>query len=384
MVGYNDMAGNQEVQPEKKKEQEKEKEKDMIKEEIQKFIIKNCDKKSEGLNHYLCEFDKTHNKAKNAYLLNSEFFKDAKILGAGSYGVVYDSDSSDLWTIDSVDSLIFKDIIVKTQNLDVDVNRPEPLFEAYINFVLINTIIMENPGIGLVTTFGLFYCGRIDEKDEKDEMFCANKDGTKIDENTDIFIVQEKKDAKSLIDVKKFTEEMMIQLFEILVKLEEKGIYHSDIHPGNILVDNKTGKIYLIDFGLASFMMEVDGVRKHQRIKNAKYFYNKNDCTAFDDFFAICVILSIFNYELYQIIYPLLVNIIKKFDNPDIKNISQIRGPFNNYLEKTEKLDDFNVFENSKVSDRKNNLTIYNEYTMAKIYKLVKDLIEKQAGASKP
>jgi hypothetical protein len=79
-----------------------------------------------------------------------------------------------------------------------------------------------------------------------------------------------------------------------------------------------------------------------------------------------------------------LVNITKKFDNPDIKNISQIRGPFNNYLEKTEKLDDFNVFENSKVSDRKNNLTIYNEYTMAKIYKLVKDLIEKQAGASKP
>jgi serine/threonine protein kinase len=376
MVRYNDMAGNPEVQPEKKKEKEKEKEKDMIKIKIQEFIKENCDKKSEGLNHYLCEFDKTHNTSKNAnaYLLNSEFFKDAKILGEGFFGAVYESG---LWTIDS-DSDTVQDIIVKTQKLDIDVNRPEPLFEAYINFVLINTIIMENPAIGLVPTFGLFYCGR------KGDMFCANKDGTKIDENTDIFIVQEKKDAKSLIDVEKFTEEMMIQLFEILVKLEEKGIYHSDIHPGNILVDNKTGKIYLIDFGLASFMIEVDGVRKHQRIRNAKYFYNKNDCTAFDDFFAICAILSDFNYELFKIIYPLLVDIIKKFNNPEIKNISKIEGPFNNYLETTEHLHEFNIFKNSQESDRQNNLKIYNKYTMAEIYKLVKDLIKKRAGASKP
>lgn len=366
MAGYTDIAGNPEVQPEKKKEQEKEKEKDMIKIKIQKFIKENCEKKTEGLSHYLCEFDKTHNITKNAnaYLLNSEFFKDAKILGEGHFGAVYDSG---LWTIDN-DSDTVQDIIVKTQKLNVDVNRPEPLFEAYINFVLINTIIMENPGIGLVPTFGLFYCGR------KGDMFCVNKDGTKIDENTDIFIVQEKKDAKPLSVVEKFTKEMMIQLFEILVKLEEKGIYHSDINDGNILVDNKTGKIYLIDFGLASFMME-DGVRKHQRIRNAKYFYSKNNCTAFDDFFAICAILSYLNYTLYIIIYPLLEEIIKKFYNPDIKNISEIRGPFNNYLETTEKVHE---------EDRKDNLGIYNKYTMAEIYKRVKNLIEKQAGASKP
>ena len=313
----------------------------------------------------MCEFDKTHNTATNAYLLNSEFFKNAKILGEGSFGAVYDSG---LWTIDS-DSDTVQDIIVKTQKLNVDVNRPDPLFEAYINFVLINTIIMDNPGIGLVPTFGLFYCGR------KGDMFCANEDGTKIDENTNIFIVQEKKDAKSLVDVKKFTEEMMIQLFEILVKLEEKGIYHSDIHPGNILVDNKTGKIYLIDFGLASFTMEVDGVRKHQRIRNAKYFYNKNDCTAFDDFFAICAILSDFNRELFKIIYPLLVAIIREFNNPDIQEISKIEGPFNNYLETTEK---------KEYDDRNYDLRNYNKYTMAKIYELVKNLIKKQASASKP
>ena len=80
----------------------------------------------------------------------------------------------------------------------------------------------------------------------------------------------------------------------------------------------------------------------------------------------------------------MLVDIIKKFNNPEIKNISKIEGPFNNYLETTEHLHEFNIFKNSQESDRQNNLKIYNKYTMAEIYKLVKDLIKKRAGASKP
>ena len=136
-----------------------------IKDEIESFIKSNCDKKSEGLSHYLCEFDKQQkNKATNAYLLNSKFFEKERILGQGSYGVVYDCG---FWTIESKTGENKNiDIVVKTQKLGVDETDPDPLYEAYINFVLINTIIMENPDIGLVPTFGLFYC--------------VDKDGNKI------------------------------------------------------------------------------------------------------------------------------------------------------------------------------------------------------------
>jgi len=251
-----------------------------IKDEIESFIKLNCDKKSEGLSHYLCEFDKQQkNKATNAYLLNSKFFENARILGQGFYGVVYDCG---FWTVDSETD---KDIVVKTQKLGVD--DTDPLCEAYINFVLINMIIMENPGIGLVPTFGLFYCGR------KGGMFCVDKDGNIINENNSIFILQEKKNAKPLSVVKKFTKKMLIELFKILVKLEENGIYHCDINDGNILVD-KNDKIYLIDFGLASFMI------------NKKRIYQSDDST---DFLNICLLLVVYNIDLYHE--------IKKFINSD-------------------------------------------------------------------
>ena len=159
-----------------------------IKDEIESFIKSNCDKKSEGLSHYLCEFDNQQKKATNAYLLNSEFFKNAQILGEGSYGDVYDCG---FWTIESKTGENKNiDIVVKTQKLGFDETDPDPLYEAYINFVLINTIIMENPDIGLVPTFGLFYCD--------------DKDGNKINKNNSIFILQEKKNAKTL---KKFTND---------------------------------------------------------------------------------------------------------------------------------------------------------------------------------
>jgi serine/threonine protein kinase len=149
-------------------------------------------------------------------------------------------------------------------------------------------IIMENPDIGLVPTFGLFYCGR------KGDMFCVYEDGNKINENNSIFILQEKKNAKPLSVVKKFTKKMLIELFKILVKLEENGIYHCDISEDNILVD-KNDKIYLIDFGLASFMI------------NGKRIYQID--RAVSDFSKICSLLAEYNIDLY---YE-----IKKIKNSD-------------------------------------------------------------------
>lgn len=294
-VAYGDLPVGTPTVPTSKEESEEEKIKAQIKEEIKSFITLNCEKKTEGLSQYLCEFGKTHNTTTDAYLLNSKFFKGVK-LGEGFFGDVYDSG---LWTIDS-DSDTVKDIIVKTQKLDVD-DRHNPLFEAYINFVLINTIIMKNPGIGLVPTFGLFYCGR------KDGRFCVDEDDKKIDENNSIFIVQEKKNAKPLSVVKKFTKEMLIQLFEILVKLEENNIYHRDINNGgNILVDTtQNDKIYLIDFGLASFM--INGTQIYQ---NSNFFGNN----ASEDFTDICNLLWQYNKDLSKIIFEFKKDVVKKKD----------------------------------------------------------------------
>ena len=163
---------------------------------------------------------------------------------------------------------------------------------------------MLNPGIGLVPTFGLFYCGI------KDDIFCVDKDGNKINENNSIFIVQEHKNAKPLSVVKQFTEEMLIQLFDILVKLEENGIYHCDIHIGNILVDDtKNYKIYLIDFGLASFM--INGKQVHQR----------PGWPVIDHFFSICDFLSRYNKPLHKIIYSLSNTLQQIFNTLTIKII---------------------------------------------------------------
>ena len=277
--------------------QDREKIKEKIKDEIESFIKSNCDKKSEGLSHYLCEFDNQQKKATNAYLLNSEFFKNAQILGEGSYGDVYDCG---FWTIESKTGENKNiDIVVKTQKLADDETGPDPLYEAYINFVLINMIIMENPDIGLVPTFGLFYCGR------KDGMFCVDKDGNKINENNSIFILQEKKNAEPLSVVRKFTKEMLIELFKILVKLEENGIYHCDINDGNILVDEtNNNKIYLIDFGLASFMINGESIYQSD--------CDQSDCAT--DFLSICILLVEYNRDLYDK-YD-LYDKIKEFKNP--------------------------------------------------------------------
>ena len=49
-----------------------------------------------------------------------------------------------------------------------------------------------------------------------------------------------------------FTRELMPKLIEYFEKLIENRIFHSDLHPGNVLVD-KDNKLFLIDFDKASY-----------------------------------------------------------------------------------------------------------------------------------
>lgn len=322
-------------------------------EKIDAFLKIMCEQKTDGIEHYLCEFDKTHNKNGEAYILNSTFFKDKKILGEGAYGKVYDAG---LWTIDSDDSHDSKtyNIVIKTIKLGSNY-RIEPLIESYINLVLINGIIIKKPTIGLVITFGIFYCGKKDE-----EKFCMDDDKTEITKNKDIFIVQEKINGTTLRNKKVgfvFTKDMLIELFEILIKLEENGIYHSDLNTTNIIMSD-TGKIYLIDFGLASFMFNDKRLFQRERT----YFSKSKDdnmCTAFNDFFAVCKLLSEYNRELFSKIYKILETIFNEFDPKPLVDMGKISYPFSYYLQKA---------ENTKGVSSDKNFEIYKKYTMRVIY----------------
>jgi serine/threonine protein kinase len=80
-----------------------------------------------------------------------------------------------------------------------------------------------------------------------------------FDSGNGLCLVQEFKNAQPLSNPRSYTPEQIkkiaIQLLEILIYLQEKTgysepIYHRDIKPDNILLDDQL-KVYLIDFGLA-------------------------------------------------------------------------------------------------------------------------------------
>ncbi len=79
----------------------------------------------------------------------------------------------------------------------------------------------------------------------------------RFDPGDGLCLVQEYKDAQPLSTSRTFTPEeiksIAVQILEILVYLQEAripAIFHQDIKPENVLVDNNN-KAYLIDFGLA-------------------------------------------------------------------------------------------------------------------------------------
>lgn len=48
----------------------------------------------------------------------------------------------------------------------------------------------------------------------------------------------------------------MYLLLKALGQIHSKGIMHRDIKPGNILINHKERKLYIIDFGLSEFYKE--------------------------------------------------------------------------------------------------------------------------------
>jgi len=154
---------------------------------------------------------------------------------------------------------------------DENLNRQLNLIrEAYINFVIINNFILENPKLNnLIFTFGLLFTPN-----------CKNENGICTEQFNINLIQQTLTKAKSLkeiieenIDLSTFVN-YLNQIFNQLSLLEESEfkLIHGDLHYENILISND--KAYIIDWGDSSFIYNKERFRS---INNYEYLYFKSE-----------------------------------------------------------------------------------------------------------
>ena len=74
--------------------------------------------------------------------------------------------------------------------------------------------------------------------------------------NDGYLIIQEKKHNLKKLYFKDFVHFQFIcrQVNKILDELFTIGLVHCDIHRGNLLLDNKTSRVYLLDYGISRFI----------------------------------------------------------------------------------------------------------------------------------
>jgi len=168
------------------------------------------------------------------------------------------------------------------------------IIEIYVNFVLINTILSHNKlSDYLVPSYGLFICpSNILPEDIK----VANKMPLQICvENPKkdlkftelypfIYLVQKKvdgvtlkkklKDGLTLKKLKKYLGEV----FMVMSCLENSPflLAHNDLHTSNIMIDNKTDSITIIDWGMASFKEPESGNYYQPFLYNDYYTYQNS------------------------------------------------------------------------------------------------------------
>jgi tRNA A-37 threonylcarbamoyl transferase component Bud32 len=64
--------------------------------------------------------------------------------------------------------------------------------------------------------------------------------------------------SKNLYDYKVITKKMVYEILRLVHKLNRVGIQHGDLHRRNILIENKTKRIYFTDFGFAELKRHKD------------------------------------------------------------------------------------------------------------------------------
>jgi serine/threonine protein kinase len=101
------------------------------------------------------------------------------------------------------------------------------------------------------------------------------------DENAIRFLLMEKLNALSIRDILEGKGELPAgfsiatfkeKISNFLEKMHEKNIYHRDLHGGNIMIDNKTGDLYVIDFGASVKGFGSDNPYTEVRLKDSLSF----------------------------------------------------------------------------------------------------------------
>ena len=79
------------------------------------------------------------------------------------------------------------------------------------------------------------------------------------EQDNEKYIIQIKKYPSTLWDItdRSIYENKIIQLVK---KLQSLGIFHNDIHAENIVLDQKSGEVRLIDFGISCWIEDISDI----------------------------------------------------------------------------------------------------------------------------
>jgi len=198
---------------------------------------------------------------------NSVLVNIKKFIKKGSYGNIYYTDSFD--GVPLITKLV--------RNFETNVVR-----ELFINYIIINSILLS--GIGthhFVPTYGIFICQHAFLKSsrliKKLTGVCNKNSNDDMDRKPNLHMVQERIDGDTLDTLLKENSLTCIEFHRIvcsilksMILLEESPyrLYHSDLHCGNIMIDQQKN-VYIIDFGFCSFTYK--GVRYRTNFLEREY-----------------------------------------------------------------------------------------------------------------
>lgn len=251
--------------------------------------------------------------------------------------------------------------------------------EIFINFVLINSILSHNKLVeNLVPSYGLFICPSNTIPEDEDAakkvplQICLEnpkKDLMFRQHQPFVYLVQKKVDGVTLN--KKLKEgisldtlkEYLGKVFMVMACLENSPflLAHNDLHTGNIMINDKTDEIVIIDWGMASFKDPISGtyyqpfLYDYYTWKDEAPIVTELNHTAASDFLFLFSTINdnTTNNDIKEYTKLILEKFMKKFKiyNKKYKKSSWLLGTFLLYdMETIEYERDYNTFKhNSKV-----------------------------------
>tara|TARA_B100000768_G_scaffold181363_1_gene204057 strand:- start:3671 stop:4447 length:777 start_codon:yes stop_codon:yes gene_type:complete len=142
----------------------------------------------------------------------------------------------------------------------------------------------------------------------------------------------------NVIDSEDNKYQVIKKIFDILLDLENTGFNHFDISPGNIMIENHTNKIYLIDYNyISNKCLEKIYLGSYGYVPPEKILYNQVIFNKFDIYSFGCIVgeyifrnklFRITNFNKYNTLQSFLDKQIKlslkRINNNKIKNFYQI------------------------------------------------------------